>query len=78
MKYNAKNVEIIDGMGKQNFEVGIDEIATINVDSSEKLIILTYVDNTKRITLVPYEGTLEITLLNDMIKKGSFIPRNRK
>jgi hypothetical protein len=77
MKYYAKKVEIINGMTEQNYEVGLKEIETIKVDSSEKLIILTYVNNTKKITLVPYEGTIEITLLKDMNKKASNITRNR-
>jgi len=69
MKYLAKKVEVINI--KTKYEVGIDEIETIEIDSAEKVIMLTYKDNTRKLILIPYEGPIEITRLKEM--KGATV-----
>ena len=70
MSYHAKKVEIINVNINENtkYELGIDEIETIEVNYAEKVIFLTYKDDTRKLKIIPYDGPIEITLLKEMKK----------
>lgn len=44
-----------------SFEVGKEEVKHIEIDSLEKIIEINY-ENDRRIKLIPFEGSIDLTL----------------
>jgi hypothetical protein len=62
MIYNVKKFTMLGVNDLISFEVGKEEVKHIEIDSLEKIIEINY-ENKKRIKLIPFEGSIDLTLL---------------
>jgi len=61
MIYNVKKFTMLGVNDLISFEVGKEEVKHIEIDSLEKIIEINY-ENKKRIKLIPFEGSIDLTL----------------
>jgi len=62
MIYNVKKFTMLGVNDLISFEVGKEEVKHIEIDSLEKIIEINY-ENERRIKLIPFEGSIDLTLL---------------
>jgi hypothetical protein len=61
MIYNVKKFTMLGVNDLISFEVGKEEVKHIEIDSLEKIIEINY-ENDRRIKLIPFEGSIDLTL----------------